>query len=74
MRIFGFGKKQTVKTEQVTIADLRDGDTVREGRIISQVVAILPANLDTDHVTVNLSGNRRFLAREDETVYRVLAA
>jgi hypothetical protein len=75
VRIFGFGKKQqSVKTEQVTVADLHEGDTVREGQTVSKVVVVLPANLDTNHVKVGLADGSNFLAREDETVYRVLTA
>jgi hypothetical protein len=75
VRIFGLGKKQkSVKTEQVTVADLREGDAVREGQTVSKVVVVLPAHLDTNHVKVGLADGSNFLAREDETVYRVLTA
>lgn len=73
MRIFGFGKKRAVQTEQVTVSELREGDTVREGTTISNVVVILPANLNTNHVKVGLSDGTSILAREDETIFRVLA-
>jgi hypothetical protein len=73
MRIFGFGKKQVVQTEQVMVSELQEGDTVREGSAVSTVVVVLPSQLDTNHVKVGLSDGSSILAREDETIFRVLA-